>query len=112
MQSTTNQRRRADGAFNIVEWLPVRRGALLGFTKVELPSGMVIADVTVLTSERGPWASPPSKPILGPDGMSLKDDRGKTQYQPVIEFTSKDVRDRWSSVVIAALRETHPEVFQ
>ncbi len=27
---------------------------LLGFAKVELPSGMVISDVTILTSERGP----------------------------------------------------------
>jgi hypothetical protein len=70
---------------------------------------MVISDVTVLTAERGPWASPPSKPMINRDGAVLKDQSGKVRYTPVIEFTSKEVRDRFSDAVVEALRLAHPE---
>jgi DNA-binding cell septation regulator SpoVG len=95
----------------ILDWRPLRRNSLLGFAKVELPSGMVIADVTVLNGERGPWASPPSKPMIDRDGVALRDEKQKIRYQPIIEFTSKNIRDRFSDQVIAALKLAHPGVF-
>ena len=95
----------------ILDWRPLRRNSLLGFAKVELPSGMVIADVTVLIGERGPWASPPSKPMIDRNGIVLRDEKNKIRYQPIIEFTSKSVRDRFSTAIIDALRLAHPEVF-
>jgi DNA-binding cell septation regulator SpoVG len=52
-------------AVRILDWRELRKNSLLGFAKVELPSGMVISDVTILSGERGPWASPPSKPVIG-----------------------------------------------
>lgn len=57
----------------ILDWREMRRNSLLGFARVELPSGMVIADVTILTGERGPYAMPPSKPMIGRDGTVMKD---------------------------------------
>jgi|tagenome__1003787_1003787.scaffolds.fasta_scaffold20988300_8 hypothetical protein len=95
----------------ILEWRPLRRNSLLGFAKVELPSGMTIADVTVLNGEHGPWASPPSKPMIDRDGVALRDEKQKIRYQPIIEFTSKNIRDRFSDQVIAALKLSHPEAF-
>ena len=79
---------------------------------VELPSGMVLLDVTILTGERGPWASPPSKPMVGRDGIVLTDNNGKTKYSPIIEFASKEIREKFSNAVIDALRAAHPEAFQ
>ena len=96
----------------IIEWRPLRRNSLLGFAKIELPSGMVISDVTILSGDRGPWASPPSKPMLDRDGVAMKDQRGKIRYSPLIEFTSKEIRDRWSAAVIVAMRAAHPEAFE
>jgi hypothetical protein len=49
-------------ATRILERRPLRRNSLLGFAKVELSSGLVISDVTILTGERGPWASPRANP--------------------------------------------------
>lgn len=95
----------------ILDWRPIARGSLLGFARVEFSSGMVISDATVLTGERGPWASPPSKPMISKDGTVLKGDDGKIRYSPLIEFTSKDIRTRWSDAVIAAMRAAHPEAF-
>ena len=99
------------GAMKILKWRPLPRNSLLGFAKVELPSGMVIADITVLTGERGPWASPPSKAQIGRDGAVVKDQAGKVRYTPIIEFVSKEIRDRFSAGVVEALRQAHPEVF-
>jgi hypothetical protein len=88
-------------ATSILEWRPLRRNSLLGFAKVELPSGLVISDVTILTGERGRWASQP-----------MKDQGSKIRSSPLIEFTSKEIRDRWSAAVIVAMRAAHPEVFE
>ena len=93
----------------IRDWRPMRKGALLGFAKVEMPSGMIISDVTILTGERGTWASPPSKPMVSRDGVALTDDAGKLRYSPIIEFVSKEVRNRFSEAVVAGLRAAYPE---
>ena len=95
----------------ILDWRKMRRNSLLGFAKVEFPSGMVISDVTILKGERGPWASPPSKPLIGRDGIVMKDAAGKVKYSPIIEFTTKEIRTRWSDAVIAAMKVAHAEVF-
>ncbi len=98
-------------SLKILDWREMRRNSLLGFAKVEFPSGMVISDVTILQGEKGPWASPPSKPMVGRDGTVMKDDNGKVRYVPIIEFTDKATRNRWSDSVIEAMRAAHPEAF-
>jgi hypothetical protein len=99
-------------ATNVLGWRGMRKGALLGFVKIELPSGMIISDVTVLTGANGPWASPPSKPQVGRDGVVIKDAGGKVRYSPVIEFRDKQTRDRFSAQVVEALKVSHPEAFE
>lgn len=47
----------------ITDWRPLPKNSLLGFAQVEFPSGLIISDVTILTGDRGLWASPPSKPM-------------------------------------------------
>jgi hypothetical protein len=97
----------------IIDWRPLRRNTLLGFCKAEFPSGVIISDITVLTSPRGPWASPPSKPMLNRDGVTVKDDAtGKVRYVPIVEFKSAEIRHRWSDVVIQAMRAAHPGAFE
>jgi DNA-binding cell septation regulator SpoVG len=60
-------------AARIIEWRPLRKNSLLGFAKVAFPSGMIISDITIMAGERGPWASPPSKPLIDRDGAVMKD---------------------------------------
>ncbi len=91
----------------------MRKGSLLGFAKVEMPSGMILHDVTILMGERGPWASPPSKPMIDKDGVAMRDaSTGKTRYSPLIEFSSKEIREKFSNAVIDGLRTAHPKVFE
>ena len=99
------------GTMKILEWRPMRRNSLLGFVKVELPSGRILAEVAIMAGDRGEWASPPSKPLIGRDGAPMKDAGGKPRYVPLVSFASKELRDRFSTSVIEALRATRPEVF-
>ena len=93
----------------IRDWRPLRKGSLVGFVKVEMPSGMILNDVTILSGDRGAWASPPSKPMIDRDGLAMKDANGKLKYSPIVEFASKEVRERFSNAVVEALRAIHPE---
>ena len=95
--------------FKVTAGRRMRKGCLFGFAKIGMPSGMIVSDVTILTGERGPWASPPSKPTILTDGTVAKDDPGKIRYVPIIEFVSRDVRQKFSDAVIAAVRATHSE---
>jgi DNA-binding cell septation regulator SpoVG len=96
-------------AIKILEWRALPKNSLRGFVKIEMPSGMILSDVAVMVGERGSWASPPAKPMIGRDGAPLKDSAGKARYSPIVEFVSKDVRDRFSAAVIEALRAAHPD---
>jgi hypothetical protein len=94
--------------FRILDFRPLRRNSLIGFAKVELPSGIIIHDCTILICEHGAWASPPSKPQIDRDGNAIKDPSGKIKYSPIIEFSGRQVRDRWSNAIIEALRLSFP----
>lgn len=98
-------------ALQILDFRQMRKNSLLGFAKVELPSGLIINDVTILSGERGPWASPPSKPMVDRNGVVMKDSNRKLRYTPIIDFVSKHVCSRFSDAVIKAVRATHPEAF-
>jgi hypothetical protein len=34
------------------------------------------------------------------------------RYTPILTFTTKEIRNRWSNAVIQAMREAHPEAFE
>ncbi len=93
----------------ILDWRSIRKGQLLGFVQVPLSSGMLLSDVAVMNGSSGTWVSPPAKPRLDKDGAALRDQNGKILYTPVVEFASKELRDKFSSAVIAALKARHPE---
>jgi hypothetical protein len=96
-------------AFIIEDFTPVLRNTLRGFARVRVPSGTIFHDVTIHQKDDAVWASPASKPMIGRDGTAIKDEAGKITYAPVVTFSSREIRDRWSSAVIEALRASHPE---
>lgn len=90
-------------------WKPLHKGSLRGFADIEMPSGLVIREVSVLETNGKCWASPPSKPMLDRDGHVMIDDAGKRRYVPIIDFRDRETRAHWSAAVIAALRAAFPE---
>jgi hypothetical protein len=92
----------------IKSFAPMRRNSLRGFAEVQLPSGMIVEDVSVHVSSGKPWASPPSKPMLDRNGVAVRDDKGKIKYAPIISFATRELRDRFSREVITAMTIAHP----
>jgi hypothetical protein len=82
---------------------PLQRNTLLGFAEILIVDlGMTMRDVAVHTKNGATWAQPPAKPQIR-DGIAVKDSAGKLQYSPVIEFASREARDKFSAAVIVAV---------
>jgi len=92
----------------LLEWKPMVRNTLRGFAKVRLGKAMVMRDVAVHCSSGKRWAQAPSKPVIDREGLAKKDDRGKIQYVPVIEWADRETADSFSEGVIEAVEREHP----
>ncbi len=95
----------------ITDWKPVARNSLRGFFTATMPSGIVFHEISAHVSNGKRWASPASKPMVGKDGTALKDENGKIKYAPLVSFSDKSVRDKWSDAVCAALESFAPGAF-
>lgn len=97
----------------ILEFKTFEKNSLRGFCDVEMPSGMIIHGITIFEKDGTRWASPPSKAAIGKSGTQIHRD-GKPLYNPIVSFTTKELRDKWSDAVIKALdhSQTGQEVEQ
>ena len=93
----------------LISWKPLRRNSLIGFATVELPIGLVISDIPVLTSHNKIWAAPPSKPQLDKDGQQRRDIKGKPAYTPILQWRDKDLANRFSDAVVALIRAEYSD---
>jgi hypothetical protein len=94
----------------IEDFRALRKNSLRGFVRVRLLSGMILHDVAIHAgSDNKAWAAPPSKAMIDREGHVLRDPDGKVRYVPMIAFATKEHRDRFSAVVVGAVREMHPE---
>ena len=96
--------------FVIEDFVKVERNTLRGFAKVRTPSGIIFHDVAIHRQADAAWASPASKPLLNRDGQHIKDASGKAQWVPIVSFTSRELRDKFSTAVIDVLRIPHPDL--
>jgi hypothetical protein len=91
---------------------PLRSNTLYGFCDIAIPEMRLrIFDLTVHEKNGRRWVGLPAKPQITRDGGVRRDDRGKTAYVPILEFTDKPTRDAFSDRVIAALLEFAPATF-
>lgn len=99
-------------SITVTAFKSVTKGSLVGFATVQhQPSGMILAECPVLNGPNGPWVGTPGKPQLGSDGTAARDPAtGKIKYVQVVSFSSKHERNRWSELVIEALRQAFPDV--
>jgi hypothetical protein len=96
--------------FIVEDYVARRANSLRGFVRVTLPSGMVLHDVGVHVNAGRAWAMPSSKDMLDRAGTAARDDHGKIRYLPVVGFTIKELRDKFSDAVIEAVRQAYPDV--
>ena len=75
----------------LISWRPLQKGSLRGFCNIELPSGLVLRDISVHISHGKAWAGLPAKPVIDSGGRHHIVD-GKKQYAPIAEWKSKALR--------------------
>jgi hypothetical protein len=90
------------------DFKPVLRNSLRGFAKAQFRSGLVISEITIHVTNGRAWAAPPARQMLNQNGTPLRDENGKTRWQPLITFATKAHRDDWSDQVVAAVLEAYP----
>jgi hypothetical protein len=97
-------------AIVIADWKPRQSGTLRGFFTANLASGLVLRELMLHERDGKWWISFPSKPMLGADGVALRDERSKVRYgAPLIDFASSQARNRFSDQVLEALRQAPPQ---
>ena len=90
-------------------WKPLRKNTLYGFISVLVsPPGMRLLDCPVHVSHGKAWCALPSKPQIDSEGRLRKDISGKAQYVALVEWDSRELRDRFSNAIIELIRARHP----
>jgi hypothetical protein len=73
---------------------PIGRGSLSGAFDLELPSGMIVRSCSLFEKDGKRWVSGPSKKI----------GTGETaKYERLVEFTSRDIAEKFNVAALAAL---------
>jgi hypothetical protein len=90
---------------------PLVRNTLRGFASITIAElKLTIHDVAVHEKGESRWAQLPAKPQIR-DGELIRDDAGKVQYWPILEFSTRAARDSFSAAVVRALLEFAPAAF-
>ena len=93
------------------DFRPLRRNTLQGFAVIEIAElKLTVRDVAIHQKGDARWAQLPAKPQVKV-GALIKDSAGKIQYAAIMEFGSRAVRDAFSAVVVAAVLDHAPDVF-
>src|SRR5882672_10421325 len=82
------------------------KNTLRGFATVELPSGLIIHEISVHTQNGKSWVAMPAAPQT--TNGTVRVVAGKPQYKKLIGWKDRDLSDRFSEVVVAAVRAAHP----
>jgi hypothetical protein len=95
----------------LIEWRPLVKGSLRGFVTVELPNGLVIRDISVLSGANGSWANLPAKPQVDRDGHPRISANGRPLYVKIIEWRDRQLNDRFSTALIGLIKAEYPDAF-
>lgn len=92
----------------LLAWRLVQRGSLLGFAEVELPIGLQIKGVIVMTGRNGVWAGLPARIELDREGRAKKDANNKPVYAEILAWRSRELTDAFSRRVVELVRNAYP----
>jgi hypothetical protein len=84
----------------LLRWTPQRKGALRGFADVELANGLRIYSCPVFVANNGrAWATFPGRPQIDREDRLIRQD-GKAQYVKVLDWSTRDIADRFSQAIV------------
>lgn len=78
--------------FVITNTKPMRRGTLIGFFDLEMPSGLIVRSAMLFEKNGKRWVGFPSKEWTKGDGTK--------GYSPLLEFASRATADKFQAAVL------------
>lgn len=81
--------------FTVREFKPFNKNTLQAFLSLELPSGMVLHGCTLHKQNGSRWIGVPARQYEKSDG--------ENSWMRLVDFTSKDARERFQSAALAAV---------
>ena len=87
------------------DWRAFSKNTLRGFATIELPSGLVIHDISIHEKNGKWWAAMPAAPQLENGQHRFLD--GKGQYKRILEWRDRGLSDKFSEVVVGLVRSQH-----
>jgi hypothetical protein len=88
-----------------LEWRPCDRNTLKGFAKIKVsPWHLIMDGVAVHERDGRSWAQLPARPQIDKETGQVVRDGAKIQYAKVLEFDDREVANRFSDAVVAAVK--------
>ena len=72
---------------------PMRKGTLIGFVDLEMPSGLIVRGLMLFEKNNKRWISFPSKEFTKQDGSK--------GYSALLEFADRSIADKFQAAVLA-----------
>jgi hypothetical protein len=79
----------------ISDWKPLTKNTLRGFFSASLPSGMILRSVMLHEKGEARWIGLPAR--------EWTNDRGEKQFSKLIEFSNREVADKFRDTMLEAL---------
>jgi hypothetical protein len=78
--------------FTVSNAKSMRKGTLLGFFDLEMPSGLIVRGAMLFEKNGKRWVGFPSKEWVKSDGTK--------GYMPLLEFSSREISDKFTAMVL------------
>ena len=106
-QGAPTERRKL--SVRVEHFKPLRSHSLVGFADLLIPEMRLrIKEASIHQAHGRRWVGLPAKPQIDREGRVRHDDRGKTAYANILQFTDKATSDAFSERAIEALLEAYP----
>lgn len=79
----------------ISDWKPLTKNTLRGFFTATLPSGMILHNLMLHEKDGSRWIGFPAR--------EWTDNAGQKKYARFVEFTGRDIADRFRDAALAAI---------
>jgi hypothetical protein len=84
-------------AFTIINAKVLRKNSLVGFFDLQMPSGLIVRGAMLFEKAGKRWVGFPSKEWVKADGTK--------SYSPLLEFTSREIADKFQAAVLPLAEE-------
>jgi hypothetical protein len=90
-------------AFRASSWRPYLSGTLQGFFRLQLPSGLIINNLTLHQKGAKRWVGLPGVPQIEAGRHRIDPATGKPAYTPALEISDRQRRAKFTEQALAAL---------